>query len=124
MFINLTVAGQSQAFDCACTANPYTKTYAPNGVEKTWYGAKRIWSCVYTCENGSGLKEEFRGHHRDWYVGDDTGLWGVCDGLVYIYEYNAYAQRFVWTYNRVGTFDPVDSKSPQVKAWAQQNCSQ
>ena len=117
-----TTASQSFASDCSCTANPYTKTYDPNGVENTWYGGKRIWSCVYTCENEAGIKDEFRGHHRDWYVGEDTGLWGICDGLVYVYEYNAYAQKFVWAFKRVGTFDPVDSKSVQVKTWAKQNC--
>lgn len=122
LFNLLAISQESFASDCSCTANPYTKNYTPDGVQKTWYGGKRIWSCVYTCENSSGLKEEFRGHHRDWYVGEDIGLWGVCDGLVYVYEYNVYAQKFVWAFNKIGTFDPIHSKSPQVKSWAQQNC--
>lgn len=122
MITSFTLTQQSQASSCLCSANPYTKTYAPDGVKKTWYGGKRAWSCVYTCENGAGVKEEFRGHHKAWYVGDDNGLWGICDGLVYTHEYNAYAQKFVWAFIRIGTFDPLDSKSPDVNSWANQNC--
>lgn len=122
LITSFTGALEAQASNCSCTSNPYTKTYAPNGVQKTWYGGKRMWSCVYSCDNGEGIREEFRGNHRDWYVGEDIGLWGICEGLVYVYEYTAYAQKFVWAYNRVGTFDPVDSKSPEVKSWATQNC--
>lgn len=122
MFNFLSFAESASASDCSCTSDPYTKIYTSDGVQKTWYGGKRKWSCVYSCENSQGVKAAFRGHHSQWYVGEDSGLWGICDGLVYIHEYNAYAQRFIWAYNRIGPFDPVDSKSPEVKSWARENC--
>ena len=117
-----TFSSASLASDCSCSSDPYTKVYATNGIKNTWYGGKRAWSCLYTCENSIGLKSEFRGNHKDWYVGEDDGLWGICEGLVYVNEYNAHAQRFVWAFSRTGSFDPVNSKSPEVKAWAKENC--
>ncbi len=119
---SLVASLQSFASNCVCTANPNTKAYTADGVVNTWWGGVRKWSCVYSCESHKNPPVEIRGSHKEKYFGADEGLWGICDGLVYVNEYNAYAERFVWAFSRIGTFDPVKSKSPELKQWAQGNC--
>ncbi len=104
---------------CYCTADPYSKQYIY--YTKTWYGTKRKWTCTYTCQNMQQQKAEIVGTHENWYV-SDKGLEGICDGLVYVNRYSNFKMDFVWVYDRVESFSPIDSTAPELKRWGQSNC--
>jgi hypothetical protein len=101
--------------ECSCTADPYSKTYSE--FRKTWYGSVRAWSCRYTCTDGF-VTEEILGNHRDWYAGDETGLEGICEGLIYQHEYIIVMDIFTYAYKGIGIADPAKSKSAELKSWA------
>lgn len=104
---------------CQCVADPYSKKYIY--YTKTWYGTKRKWTCVYTCQNMQQQRTEVLGTHEDWYV-SDKGLEGICDGLIYVNQYSNYKMDFVWVYDRPESFSPSESTAPEVKAWGQRAC--
>lgn len=119
--ILIVMASFSSAFaECVCTADPYSKKY--DEYRKTWYGSVRAWNCAYTCTDGS-VKETLIGNHRDRYYGDETGLEGICDGLIYKYEYIIVMNRFIYAYQGIGPVDPQKSSSKDLNAWAERhNC--
>ncbi len=112
----------AQASKCYCTVDPYSKTYdAKEGVVKTWYGGKRAWACTYTCSAPQG-EATIIGRHKKTYIGADTGLWGICDGLKYTEQYNTYRMEFVYMLDKMVGLDPVKSTSPDLVKFAQDFC--
>lgn len=107
------------AESCSCLADPYTKKY--DYFKRTWYGSKRKWTCVYTCQNAQQKRFLVTGTHKDWYT-TDNGLEGICEGLHYVNLYNSHRKDFVWKYDSAKWFDPSHSTAPELKAWAVQNC--
>jgi len=106
--------------ECVCTADPYSKKYSE--YRKTWYGSVRGWSCAYTCTDGAE-SETLIGNHRDRYYGDENGLEGICDGLIYKYEYIIVMNIFTYAYQGIGPVDPRKSSSKDLQAWAKiHNC--
>ncbi|GEM_PF-3318895 len=105
--------------NCSCVADPFTKKYIY--FKKTWYGTKRSWTCVYSCQNLQQARSQVLGTHKDWYTTDD-GLEGICDGLHYVNIYNTYRGDFIWKYDSARWFDPAKSTAPELKSWAVQNC--
>lgn len=111
---------QAQAAEsCSCVADPFTKKYIY--FKKTWYGTKRSWTCVYSCQNQQQLRFQILGTHKDWYT-TDNGLEGICDGLLYVNIYNTYRGDFVWKFDSARWFDPARATAPELKSWAAQNC--
>ncbi|MEN0059431.1 MAG: hypothetical protein AAGB31_11400 [Bdellovibrio sp.] len=107
------------AASCLCKADPYSKKYIT--FAKTWYGTKRKWTCVYTCQNSRQESVQILGTHQNWYL-TDRGLEGICDGLEYVNEYNTYRNDFVWVFKKAQWFNPESSTAQDVKAWAQETC--
>ncbi len=113
------VVGTSVAEACSCIADPYSKQY--EYYTKTWYGTKRKWSCVYTCQDSQQKQIQIRGTSQDWYI-SDRGLEGICDGLHYENRYNTAVNNFVWLFEEARYFDPADSTSAEIRAWEKANC--
>lgn len=119
---SLLIATGAQASQCYCSADPYSKTYDDiDGIVKTWYGGKRAWSCVYTCSTPQG-QTQIKGHHKKTYIGDDNGLWGICDGLIYTEQYNNFSGNFVYMLEGEKKFDPEDSTSEDLTRFAKEKC--
>ena len=114
-FLSVAFLFSSAFADCVCTADPYSKKYSE--YRKTWYGSVRAWNCAYTCTDGSDT-ETLIGSHRDRYYGDETGLEGICDGLIYKYEYIIVMNRFIYAYQGIGPVDPQKSSSKDLNDWA------
>ena len=113
------VSGLAIAEACSCIADPYSKQY--DYYTKTWYGTKRKWSCLYTCQDSQQKQTQIRGTSEDWYI-SDRGLESICDGLHYVNRYNTAINNFVWTYEEARYFDPADSTAKEVKEWEKANC--
>lgn len=104
---------------CSCIADPYTKKYLH--FKKTWYGTKRKWTCVYTCQDDQQKRTQITGTHEDWYV-TDKGLEGICDGLRYENTYSVLVQDFVWLFEEAQWFPPGKSTAPELKKWKSESC--
>ncbi|WII73639.1 hypothetical protein QJS83_07100 [Bdellovibrio sp. 22V] len=111
------VATSAQA--CSCIADPFSKKY--EYYKKTWYGTKRKWTCVYTCQDAQQQRTQVTGTHEDWYT-TDKGLEGICDGLHYVNRYNTYKMDFVWQFEEARWFDASDSSAAELKKWNQEKC--
>lgn len=108
------------SFACRCLTDPYSKTY--EYVEKTWYGSRRKWSCRYTCEDFNGNRAELTGWQKDWNLGVDQGLEGVCEGTVYEAEFSRATLDYVWVLRGAEWFDARKTKSLEIKGWVLANC--
>ena len=108
-----------QAEACQCIADPYSKKYIY--FTKTWYGTKRKWTCIYTCQDMQQQKTEVLGTHEDWYV-TDQGLEGICDGLVYVNQYSNFKMDFVWVFDRAESFSPSQSTASELKKFSDNSC--
>lgn len=104
---------------CSCIADPYSKQYVY--YTKTWYGTKRKWSCLYTCQDSQQKQTQIRGTSEDWYI-SDRGLESICDGLYYENRYNTGVNSFVWTFAEARYFDPAEATSVEVKEWEKASC--
>ena len=101
--------------ECSCTVDPYSKKYSE--YRKTWYGSVRAWNCAYTCTDGVET-ETLIGNHRSRYYGDETGLEGICDGLIYKHEYIIVMNIFTYAYAGIGSVNPAKSSSDDLNSWA------
>lgn len=111
---------KAQAFQsCTCIADPFSKKYIY--FQKTWYGSKRSWTCMYSCQDLQQRRLQILGTHKDWYT-TDNGLEGICDGLHYVNIYNTHRAEFVWKFDSARWFDPGKATAPELKSWAAQNC--
>ncbi|HEX7674017.1 MAG TPA: hypothetical protein VF412_07595 [Bdellovibrio sp.] len=124
LWLGLIILGLSvaQASQCYCHVDPYSKQYAENGVVNHWWGGKRIWSCEYTCTTPRDGEVQIRGHHQKTYFGNDTGLWGICDGLNYEARFNAYINDYAYTLINERGLDPIKSTSPDLVKFAKEHC--
>ncbi|WP_374074156.1 hypothetical protein [Bdellovibrio bacteriovorus] len=113
------VTHSSEALACRCIADPFSKQYVY--YTKTWYGTKRKWTCVYTCQDAQQQQVKITGTHEDWYT-TDKGLEGICDGLHYVNRYSTYKMDFVWQFEEARYFDASDSTAPDLKKWNQEKC--
>ncbi len=104
---------------CRCIADPFSKQYIY--YKKTWYGTKRKWTCVYTCQDLQQQQVKITGTHEDWYV-SDKGLEGICDGLHYVSQYSNARMDFIWNLDEARYFDASDSSSLELKKWNQESC--
>lgn len=104
---------------CSCIADPYSKKYLL--YKKTWYGTKRKWTCVYTCQDSKQQRTEVLGTHEDWYT-TDKGLEGVCEGLHYVQEFNGFKMDYIWMYKEARWFTPSQSTAPELKSWYRKSC--
>lgn len=109
----------SVAEACQCIADPMSKKYIH--FTKTWYGTKRKWTCVYTCQNAQQQQIQITGTHQDWYV-SDRGLEGICDGLLYVNQYNPYKMDFVWLLEEARYFDASHSTAAELIQWNKNSC--
>ncbi len=115
----LQIASTESAWACRCIADPYSKQYVY--FTKTWYGTKRKWTCVYTCQDQRQQQVKITGTHEDWYT-TDKGLEGICDGLRYINEYSTFKNDFVWMLDKAELFDASESSAPELKTWNKEKC--
>lgn len=104
---------------CSCIADPYSKKYLV--FKKTWYGTKRTWTCVYTCQDNQQNRTDILGTHDDWFM-SDKGLEGICDGLHYVNTYLPHTQNFAWVFKEARWFNPADASAPETLNWSKQNC--
>lgn len=104
---------------CKCIADPFSKQYVY--YKKTWYGTKRKWTCLYTCQDHQQKQVKLTGTHEDWYV-SDKGLEGICDGLHYVNQYSTARMEFIWNLDEARHFDASESSSRELKSWNQQSC--
>lgn len=104
---------------CSCIADPFSKKYQL--FEKTWYGTKRKWTCVYTCQDSQQNRTEIVGSHSDWYM-SDKGLEGICEGLHYVNTYSTFKMDFVWVFEEARWFNASQSKAPELVRWSKERC--
>ncbi|UXR66235.1 hypothetical protein EZJ49_08230 [Bdellovibrio bacteriovorus] len=115
----MSLAAPVTAWSCGCIADPFSKKYQL--FEKTWYGTKRKWTCVYTCQDAQQKRMEIVGSHSDWYM-TDKGLEGICDGLHYVNTYSTFKMDFVWVFEEARWFSPAQSKAPELARWNKEHC--
>lgn len=104
---------------CVCKTNETTKTYQQR--DKTWYGMKVRYSCLYNCTNSNGETETVEGFHAKRIVGNEKGNEVICDGTIYEERYSAATNWFYWQYIGNKPFKPQKSDSLTLKAWAEEN---
>lgn len=115
----LPLSSPLKAEACNCIADPFSKKYLL--YQKTWYGTKRKWTCVYTCQDSQQNRSEIIGTHEDWYM-TDKGLEGICEGLHYVNTYSTFKMDFVWVFEEARWFSASQSKAPEVAQWNKERC--
>lgn len=90
-----------------------------------WFGSRRIVTCIYECTDDNGNTKNVAGTHKEWYLHSnrsDIGNESDCLGAFFESMYSPSRGREL--YNRIDfrPFDPNDSNSPELEAWASENC--
>lgn len=120
ILISLAASVEAASSRCTCVANIYSKKY--QHFEETWYGTRRAWSCEYICHNSQGETTKIQGSYKARYW-TDNGTESVCEGIAFTSQFNAHTLQELYMPLPPAVFNPLTSKSSEIRSWAQaQSC--
>jgi RHS repeat-associated protein len=104
---------------CRCTAVPGSKE---SFAQDTWWGQTRTVSGKYACETDDKKKEDVKATHSEWYLHkqkSDNGREGNMLGQEYgTSVFNSHTYTYTYPQTGFASFDPKDSPSADLRAWA------
>ncbi|WP_413288681.1 hypothetical protein [Bdellovibrio sp. HCB337] len=122
MFSFITVSAQAKNA-CSCTPIPSMKKYIGDARKKHIVGYSIDWTCTYKCKLDARDSDDkatlVTGAYHEYHVFPEDGSEGVCEGMVYKSHYNSMTNQYVYMYTGEDVpFRPTDSKSSDLKKWA------
>jgi hypothetical protein len=108
---------------CTCVAEQKLSDFTQN----TWWGQRRIPTCIYQCTKFNGSTVRLKASHSEWYLHsswNDDGSEGNCIGQQYSgTRYSSFKDREIYIQSGFESFDPADSPSEQLRNWAKSGCN-
>lgn len=135
LFLLITIfSGAAFATDCVCKALPESKKYIGEARQKKFIGFVVHWTCDYTCvvqdKHPSGdqitaKNETVTAEYQQYYFGQENGLEGICESMVYTPAENIELLRTIYSFEgEIKWINPRKSESDTFKAWAiKRHCS-
>ena len=135
LFLMITLfTSAALATDCFCKALPESKTYIGPARQNKFIGFVVHWTCDYNCvlqeKNPSGdlitaKNETVKAEYQHYYFGQENGLEGICESMVYKPTENIQLLRTIYSFEgEIKWINPRKSDSDTFKAWAiKRHCS-
>ena len=121
----------SVASNCSCKPIPESKSYVGQARQKRFLGFYVHWTCDYNCviqdKSSDGVKiiaknTVVKADYEGRYWGQENGLEGICEGMVYTPTENIDLLRTIYSFDgETNWINPLRSESLNFKSWAKKN---